>query len=87
MDALCHSAEEIERAARFMPCVPTDNRDALIALGFEREYPQVASGYESRLWVRSVEYGYHSSGSSYARKLVQQRAYLDTRKRPARAAA
>jgi hypothetical protein len=39
MDALCHSREEIERMASRLPCVPTDNIDALIDLGFERMYP------------------------------------------------
>ena len=80
MDALCHTQEEIERLAGRLPCVPTDNLDALIALGFERMYPQAASGYESRLWSRSMDAGY-SAGSRNGRKLVVQRAFLD---RPSR---
>ena len=76
MDALCHSREEIECMASRLPCVPTDNVDALIDLGFERMYPNATSGYESRLWIRSVEQRY--SGSIGAgRKLIVQRAYLD----------
>jgi hypothetical protein len=75
MDALCHTREEIERVAMRLPCVPTDNRDALIELGFERMYPETASGYESRLWTRSVDSGYVGSGSG--RKLIIQRAFLD----------
>jgi hypothetical protein len=76
MDALCHTREEIERLAMRLPCVPTDNRDALIDLDFERMYPLAASGYESRLWVRSVDSGYvGSTGNS--RELIVQRAFLD----------
>jgi hypothetical protein len=33
----------------------TDNRNALLALGFERAYPQVPQGYDSTIWERSVE--------------------------------
>jgi hypothetical protein len=75
VDALCHTREEIERLVLRLPCVPTDNRDALLELGFERMYPQVASGYESRLWMRSVDSGY--AGPSKGRKFIVQRAYLD----------
>ena len=69
--------KEIERAAPRVFCVPTDNRDALIALGFERMYPQAATGHESRLWVRSVDSGYCSGTTRNGRKLIVQRAYLD----------
>jgi hypothetical protein len=76
MNALCHSREEIERMASRLPCVPTDNVDALIDLGFERMYPHATSGYERRLWIRSIEHRY--SGSIGAgRKLIVHRAYLD----------
>jgi hypothetical protein len=75
VETLCHTREEIERLAIRLPCVPTDNRDALLELGFERMYPQAASGYESRMWVRSVDSGY--IGSATGRKLVVQRAFLD----------
>jgi hypothetical protein len=84
MNALCHTREEIERLAFRLPCVPTDNRDALIELGFERMYPQTASGYESHLWVRSVDSGKPGSMCN-GRKLILQRAFLDgptTPKRP-----
>ncbi len=79
MDSLCHTREEIERLAFRLPCVPTDNRDALIALGFERMYPHAASGYDSHLWMRSVDSGYNAG----ARRLIVQRAFLDapTRRR------
>jgi hypothetical protein len=77
MDAICHSREEIERAAQRLHCVPTDNRDALIALGFERMYPQVVSGYESHLWMRPVDSGYNGGSTRNGRKLIIQRAFLD----------
>jgi hypothetical protein len=77
MDTLCHTQEEIERLAFRLPCVPTDNRDALIALGFERMYPQVASGYDSHLWVRSIDSGYNAGAGMGYRKLIVQRAFLD----------
>jgi hypothetical protein len=75
MRPVCHEPEEIERAALRLPCVPTDNLDALVALGFERMYPKAASGYESHLWARSVDSGYNSPRTG--RKLIVQRAYLD----------
>lgn len=77
MDALCHTQDEIDRLASRLPCVPTDNRAALLALGFERQYPQVVSGYESHLWVRSVDS--RNAGSAGYRKLILQRAFLDPR--------
>jgi hypothetical protein len=76
MATLCHNREEIEREARRLHCVPTDNRDALIALGFERMYPQVVAGYESHLWIRSVDADYHAGATGNARRRVIQRAFL-----------
>jgi hypothetical protein len=74
MSVLCHTQEEIERLAFRLSCVPTDNRDALVALGFQRMYPQAASGYDSHLWMRSVDSGY---SGSIGRRLIVQRAFLD----------
>jgi hypothetical protein len=79
MDALFHSREEIERALVRLHCVPTDNREALLALGFEPMYPQVKKGYESHLWMRSIDSGRGSSLSNI-RKLVVQRAFLEEKK-------
>ena len=75
MNTLFHSKDEIEHAALRLHCVPTDNRDALISLGFEPMYPQIASRYDSHLWARVVESN-GSAGRSKGRKLVVQRAYL-----------
>lgn len=77
MGVLCRTKEEIERIASRLPCVPTDNFDAMMALGFERLYPQTASGYVSHLWARSVEL----RSIAGARKLVVQRAFLNGRAR------
>jgi hypothetical protein len=76
VEAVLHSQEEIERALPRLPCVPTDNRDALLTLGFQRMYPQVLSGYDSHLWSRAVNSG-HGSSSCNGRKLIVQRAYLE----------
>ena len=79
MDALFHSREEIESALLRLHCVPTDNREALLALGFAPMYPKATKGYESRLWVRSIDSGYDSSLGN-GRKLVLQRAFLEEKK-------
>ena len=79
MDALLHSREEIESALVRLHCVPTDNREALLALGFQPMYPQASKGHESRLWSRSIESGCGSSLSN-GRSLVMQRAYLEEKK-------
>jgi len=76
MDSLCHSREEIERAAVRLPCVPTDNREALIALGFERISPDAPTGYESHLWERAVDSGYRTVSMRNGRRKIVQRAYL-----------
>jgi len=75
MDALFHRREDIERALVRLHCVPTDNREALLALGFEPMYPEATKGYESHLWVRSIDSG-HGSSLRNGRKLVLQRAFL-----------
>jgi hypothetical protein len=45
----------------------------LLALGFERSYPQVRAGYESTIWERAIEHRRRHDGS---RALVRERAYL-----------
>jgi hypothetical protein len=80
MDALFHSREEIERALARLHCVPTDNRKVLLALGFQPMYLQLMKGYESRLWVRSIDSAYGSLLSN-GRKLLVQPAYLEEKVR------
>jgi hypothetical protein len=58
----------------------TDNEDALIELGFAREYPQVRSGQDAMVWGRSIEY----SSTSGLRKLARQRAFLEQARHNAR---
>ena len=53
----------------------TDNRDALLALGFVRAYPHVSRGYESTIWERSVERSRTADGH---RRLARERAFLDS---------
>jgi hypothetical protein len=68
-----HSAEDVEMLLRRGLSPITDNRDALIALGFERAYPQVRTGRESTIWERAIE---HHPTSDGHRTLARQRAYL-----------
>lgn len=74
MAIIMHSEEEIERAARVLACVPTDNRAALERLGFARSYPQEKSGYNSRIWQRSIDHSFRPD--LMERRRVVQRAYL-----------
>jgi hypothetical protein len=79
MDALFHSREEIERALARLHRLPTDNREAPLALGFHPLYPQLTKGYESRLWARSIDSAYGSSLSN-GRKLLIQLDYFEEKK-------
>ena len=51
----------------------TDNRDALLALGFERAYPQILRGYESTIWERSIDHRRRHDGH---RVCARERAFL-----------
>lgn len=53
----------------------TDNRDALVQLGFQRAYPHVERGWEARIWERVVDAGRRAKDGR--RMLVQQRALLE----------
>lgn len=74
--AIVHSSDAIASLLRRGLSPITDNRDALLALGFARAYPQVARGYESTIWERSVDY---SNGAYGRRMLARERAFLDRR--------
>lgn len=54
----------------------TDNRDALLELGFERSYPQVTKGHESTVWERTIDHGYRNSAGGVRRVMARQRAFL-----------
>lgn len=71
--AIAHSREHIELMLLHGLTPLTDNRNALLALGFERAYPQVTRGYEASLWERDIE---HNAASSLRRVRYRQRAVL-----------
>lgn len=66
-------AEELAALLRRGMSPVTDDRDALLALGFERAYPQVPNGYESTIWERSIDHHRRPDG---LRVLARERAYL-----------
>jgi hypothetical protein len=80
MAATVHTIDAIQTLLRRGLMPVTDNRDALLELGFERTYPQVASGYEATLWERSIELDQRSRGGY--RMLARQRAVLELATRP-----
>jgi hypothetical protein len=77
---IVHVAEEVVALLRRGASPATDNRNVLLALGFERAYPQVPQGYESTIWERSIEHHRRPDG---LRVLARERAYLiDAGSRP-----
>jgi hypothetical protein len=75
MRAIVHTSPEIEYLLQRGLTPITGNRSALLALGFERAYPQIARGYEATIWERAVETTRRSRDG--ARMLVRQRAILE----------
>jgi hypothetical protein len=73
MKTTVHHAEELAALLCRGLSPITDNRDALLALGFERAYPQIRGGYESTIWERSVERRRRPDGQ---RACARERAYL-----------
>jgi len=76
VNTVVHRSEELEALLRRGLSPLTDNRDALLSLGFERAYPQVPKGYESTIWERSIQHGQNRAGH---RVLARERAYLVSR--------
>jgi hypothetical protein len=70
---IVHVAEELVALLRRGMSPATDDREVLVALGFERAYPQISEGYESTIWERSVEHRRRPAG---LRVLARERAYL-----------
>jgi hypothetical protein len=68
-----HLAEEVLALLRRGMNPVTDNRNVLLALGFERAYSQVPKGCESTNWERSIEHHRRADG---LRVLARERAYL-----------
>jgi hypothetical protein len=70
-----HSIEAIEALLRRGATPKTDNRDALVALGFARSAPRAADGYDETLWERAVDHSGRASNGQ--RVLVRERAILE----------
>jgi hypothetical protein len=83
VNSVIHLTEELTALLRRGLSPITDNREALLSLGFERAYPQTQAGYESTVWERSIDHGRTSAGY---RRLARERAYLveERRARPSR---
>jgi hypothetical protein len=70
---IVHDAEEFIALSRRGISPATNDRTILLALGFERAYPQVPKGHEATIWERSVEHHRRPDG---LRVLARERAYL-----------
>lgn len=78
MSVIVHSVADILAMLHRGLTPITDNRDALIGLGFERAYPHVRGGYDSKIWERSVTVApMHRDG---LRRIVRERAFLEHRR-------
>lgn len=73
MKTIVHTAEEIGALLRRGLSPLTDNREALVVLGFERAYPNIRKGYDSTIWERPIE---HSRRPDGRRVLARERIYL-----------
>jgi hypothetical protein len=58
-------------------CPPTDNLEALISLGFKREFPEISKGERAHMWVRYIDHGYEQQGVRYEKRITKQRARLE----------
>ncbi len=76
MQAIVHSAEAIQTLLRRGLTPITDNRDALVELGFERAFPQIARGQDAKVWERSIELDRRSRDGYRMR--VRERAVLES---------
>jgi hypothetical protein len=77
MRTIVHSTADIEKLLRHGLAPITDNRTALVELGFQRAYPQIARGYESTIWERAIDAATRSRDGD--RMLIRQRAFLESR--------
>ncbi len=81
-----HTRPEIERQLRHRRVPRTDNREALIELGFTPAYPQLAlHAYYGALWTRAVDSPQESGprSRSQPKTLVVERAFHVRARRPA----
>ncbi len=75
MRAIVHTIADIDDLLRRGLTPITDNRSALVELGFERAYPHVVHGYDSTIWERAINAETRSRDGK--RMLVRQRAFLE----------
>lgn len=80
MRAIVHSTADIENLLHRGLTPVTDNRAALLDLGFQRAYPQIVRGYDATIWERAIDATSRSRDGS--RMLVRQRALLETHAEP-----
>lgn len=80
MNARVHTAADIERMLKLGLSPITDNAEALMALGFERAYPNARTGYDATIYERSIDQGYRETNYGLRRVMVCQRAFLDLAK-------
>jgi hypothetical protein len=72
---IAQSADELRAILRRGLSPITDNRDALMALGFERAYPQALKGRDATIWERTIDHHRRPDGQ---RVLARERAFLVT---------
>jgi hypothetical protein len=75
LSSIVHSIEAIEALLRRGATPKTDNRAALVALGFVRATPIGEEAREETMWERSVD---HTQRTANGQKiLVRERAVLE----------
>jgi hypothetical protein len=77
MNLIAQSTDELIAILRRGLSPLTDNQDALLALGFERAYPQARRGRDATIWERSID---RRRPDGY-RVLARERAFLVTASR------
>ena len=80
MRAIVHSTADIENLLHRGLTPITDNRTALLELGFQRAYPQIVRGYDATIWERAVDAATRARDGQ--RMLVRQRALLEINAAP-----
>jgi hypothetical protein len=75
MNLIVQSADDLAAILRRGLSPLTDNRDALLALGFERAYPQARRGRDATIWERTIDHHCRPDG---LRVLARERAFLVT---------
>ena len=74
--ATVHHTEDIGRMLVQGLAPITDNREALVDLGFEPAHPWATTKYERSVWERLVERTYHDARGAHHRVFIRERAFL-----------